>query len=79
MSSAEIGNNKWELDASRPPVLTPFGMAQIGIIGVFGLFFGWMLLQAVVAIVTPHEKSDLEKRIGGMNEAAPAAAPAETK
>lgn len=74
MSSSEIADNKWELQASRPQVSNFGGIAQIllmlGFIGVFG----YLILFSIIGAVTPkNEDSGLENQFKNMKaEAAPA-------
>ncbi len=76
MSSSEIADNKWELEASKPPITTPGALAQIVIVGSFSLVFLWILSFSVLGIVSPKKKTMADK-YGEMNaEAAPAEAPA---
>ncbi len=65
MSTAEIGDNRWEVSASKPPVGTAGGLLQLLMIGCFSVLFGWIAVSSVIAIVTPkkegtalHEKFD---------------------
>ena len=44
MSASEIADNKWELEASKPPVSDVGGILQILVVGLFTLMFGWMLM-----------------------------------
>lgn len=79
MSAAEIADNKWEAESTKPPIITPGGLAQILLMGLFGLFFVFILINSVIAIVTPHQESDLESQYKeklGSGEGAPAEAPA---
>lgn len=50
MSTAEIADNKWELEASKPPIATPGGLLQIAVIGLFAALFAWMMSFAVQGI-----------------------------
>lgn len=76
MSTAEIGDNKWEVSASKPPVATAAGLLQLVMIGAFALIFGWITVNSVIGIVTPkkNEASELEKQFA-KDAPAPAAAP----
>ncbi len=76
MSSAEIADNPWELSATKAPIATPGGLAQIILMVGFAIFFGWITVQSVIAIVTPKkENQGLEGQFKKLeNEAA---APAE--
>jgi hypothetical protein len=80
MSAAEIADNRWELAASKPPVTTFSGLAQMVLMGGFALFFGWIIAFSVVAIVTPKKDTGLAEQYKNLNvEGKPAAeaAPAE--
>ncbi|WAS95503.1 hypothetical protein [Nannocystis punicea] len=50
MSTAEIADNKWELEASKPPVATAGGILQILVIGFFAGLFAWMVMFAFQGI-----------------------------
>lgn len=70
MSAAEIADNKWELNATKPPVNTVAGIAQIALMVFFALFFLWIMVSSFIGIVTPKaEKSEYERAV----EAKPAA------
>lgn len=56
MSAAEIADNKWELQATKPPVGTMAGLMQILLMGGFAFFFVWIVIFSVVAIVTPKQE-----------------------
>ena len=82
MSSAEIADNPWELSATKPPVATVSGMAQILMMSGFAVFFGWLAVASVIAIITPRKEDQglagQFKKLEGGGQAAPAeAAPAE--
>lgn len=53
MSAAEIADNRWELKATKPPITSPAGLAQIILMGGFAAFFAWILVFSAIAIVTP--------------------------
>jgi len=76
MSAAEIADNKWESDSTKPPVITAAGIAQILLMGMFGLFFLYILIMSVVGIVTPHEDGALEQKYKEKLEHHDAATPA---
>ena len=44
MSASEIADNKWELEASKPPVSNVGGILQILIIVFFAGLFLWMMM-----------------------------------
>jgi hypothetical protein len=56
MSSAEIADNPWELSATKAPVATAGGLAQVLLMGGFAVFFGWMTVMSVYAAVTPKDE-----------------------
>jgi hypothetical protein len=61
MSAAEIADNKWELQAAKPPVGSLTGLMQILLMAGFGIFFVWIVIFSIIAIVTPKkEGSGLE-------------------
>ena len=53
MSSAEIADNKWEVSSTKAPVGSASGIAQILLMGGFAVFFVWIVIGSVIAIVTP--------------------------
>ncbi len=53
MSAAEIADNKWELSSTKAPVGSASGIAQIILMGGFGVFFVWIIVFSIIAIVTP--------------------------
>ena len=56
MSAAEIADNKWELQATKAPVGTMAGLLQILLMSGFAVFFVWIVIFSVVAIVTPKKE-----------------------
>ncbi|MEZ4428685.1 MAG: hypothetical protein R3A51_13465 [Nannocystaceae bacterium] len=75
MSASEIADNKWELEASRPPVKSLGAIAQIAVVGSFALIFGWILTFSLMGIFG-SKKESLADRYGEMTadgKAAPAA------
>lgn len=66
MSAAEIADNKWELTATKPPVTTVAGIAQITLMGCFGLFFLWIVGASAIAIVTPSKGGGLAQQYTDM-------------
>lgn len=84
MSSAEIADNKWELQATKPPVGNATGILQLVMMGGFIVMFGYLLVYSVIGIVTPKKEGGLADQYKNMSvegskaEAdAPAEAPAE--
>jgi hypothetical protein len=43
MSMSEIADNKWEVQAAKPPVSSVPAIAQILLIAVFAGIFAWIL------------------------------------
>ncbi|WAS95512.1 hypothetical protein [Nannocystis punicea] len=76
MSTAEISDNKWELEASRPPIGTTTGVLQIVVIAVFAGLFVWMLSFALRGIFGAQRET-LADQYGRLTvDGKPAAAPA---
>lgn len=69
MSVAEIADNKWELEAIKPPVKTPAAIGQIALIGGLGLFFLYITIMSVIAIVTPKKEGGLADQYKDLNAA----------
>jgi len=62
MSTAEIQDNKWEVEASQPP-LKNFGAVGIMIMmGGFSLFFVAVIIGAVMGSFTEVEEMDFGKK-----------------
>jgi len=68
MSTSEIADNKWELEASKPPIFTMPGLAQIGLFIGFIILFGYILGMSVVAMVTPKKESSLGEMYKNMKQ-----------
>lgn len=68
MSAAEIADNKWELQSTKPPVSSPGGIGQILLMGGFVLLFGWLIGSSIIGIVTPKsEDGSLAGQYKNMN------------
>ena len=48
MSISEIADNKWEVQAAKPPVTTVPAIFQILLIGAFAAVFVWILWFSMV-------------------------------
>jgi hypothetical protein len=59
MSASEIADNKWEVQASKAPVGSIGGLAQIVLFIGFIILFAYIIGMSVVAIVTPKKESGL--------------------
>lgn len=77
MSIAEIADNKWELEASKPPIATAGGILQIAIIGFFAALFAWMMTFAFQGIFGAKRDSlaDQYGRLTVDGKPAPASTP----
>jgi hypothetical protein len=56
MSAAEIADNKWELQAAKPPIGTAPAIAQLVLMTGFAGFFAWIIVSSVIGIVTPKKE-----------------------
>ena len=78
MSAAEIADNKWETEASKPQIFTPGSLAQLLMMGGFSLFFVYILLFSVIGMFSEKSESDLGSKFsnataeGAAAEAKPA-------
>ncbi len=74
MSNAEIADNKWEVQAAKPPIYTAAAISQLLMIAALAFIFLWLIKGSAEGIF--GEKRDgLAEAFGRMtNEAAPAAA-----
>ncbi|MBX7079168.1 MAG: hypothetical protein K1X88_08295 [Nannocystaceae bacterium] len=77
MSTAEIADNKWEVQASKPPVASAGGLLNLLMIIGFTALFIYITAMSVVAIVTPKSDNSLENQYKNMNKSAPTEAPAQ--
>lgn len=72
MSTAEIADNKWEVQASKPPVATVGGLMQLLMISGFAGLFGYLTVMSIIGAITPKpEVNHIEKGFG-QGGAAPA-------
>lgn len=79
MSTAEIADNKWEVQSSKPPVATAGGLLQLLMFVGFTALFGYLTIMSVVGAFAPKpEENRIEKQFSTKNKgaAAPAEAPA---
>jgi hypothetical protein len=56
MSAAEIADNKWEMESTKPPVSSLAGISQVVLMGGFALFFTLVIVGSLIAIVTPKSE-----------------------
>ncbi len=76
MSASEIADNKWEAQASKAPIGSAGGLAQILLFIGFILLFGYIIGMSVVAIVTPKKDSSLGEMYKNMKADGSGPAPA---
>lgn len=72
MSVAEIQDNKWEVQASKPPLTNPGAIGVIIMMSGFILFFVWVIVFSVIGSFTDTKEMDFSKT-QKVEEAAPAA------
>jgi len=61
MSLAEIQDNKWEVEATKPPLKNPGSIGIIAMMAGFMLFFVAVIIGAVVGSFTDTEEMDFDK------------------
>lgn len=61
MSVAEIQDNKWEVQAAKPPLMTPAGIGAMIMMGGFALFFLWVIIFSVIGSFTDTKEMDFSK------------------
>lgn len=76
MSTAEIADNKWEVQASKPPVATIGGLMQLLMISGFAGLFGYLTVMSIIGAITPKPEANHIEKGFGQGGSAPAAAPA---
>lgn len=74
MSTSEIADNKWEVEASKPPIFTAGGLAHVTFFVGFIAVFGYIFANSVIALVTPKQESSLGEMYKNIkqDDAAPA-------
>ncbi len=71
MSVAEIQDNKWEVQAAKPPITSPAAIGVIIMMSGFILFFVWVIIFSVIGSFTETKTMDFSKQ-QKVEEAAPA-------
>ena len=61
MSVAEIQDNKWEVEATKPPVVNAAGIGSIIMMSCFALFFVAVIIGAVIGSFTETSTMDFSK------------------
>jgi hypothetical protein len=56
MSSAEIADNKWEVQASKPQVGTASGIFQLIFMAGFVGIFSYLILFSIIGAVSPKKE-----------------------
>jgi len=56
MSAAEIADNKWELQSTKPELKSVSGVMQMVLMGGFIVMFGWLIVNSIIGIVTPKSE-----------------------
>jgi hypothetical protein len=60
MSLAEIQDNKWEVEATKPPVTNPGAIGIIIMMTAFSLFFVAIIIGSVIGSFTDTEVMNFE-------------------
>jgi hypothetical protein len=68
MSAAEIADNKWELESSKPPIKDAGAILQIVLMSGLGMIFVWIIFNSLLGAVTPAKDGGLEQQFKGMKE-----------
>jgi len=72
MSMSEIADNKWELDAAKPPTTTFGGICQILLITAFALIFVYIFQGSARGLFGAKREGGMADTYGKMgHEAAP--------
>lgn len=62
MSVAEIQDNKWEVEASKPPLKNVASIGVIIMMSCFILFFVWVIINSVIGSFTETSEMDFSKK-----------------
>lgn len=62
MSVAEIQDNKWEVTASKPEIVTAGGVGLMVMMAGFVGYFVWMVIFSVVGAFTDTKHMDFDKK-----------------
>jgi hypothetical protein len=75
MSTSEIADNKWEVQASKPQVANAAGIMQILLMVGFVGIFAYLIIFSIIGAVTPaKEDGGLAGQYKNMKPGAPAKA-----
>lgn len=61
MSTAEIADNRWEVEATKVETTNPAGLAQLILVAVFSLFFVGVALVAVYSLFAGPQEGSMEE------------------
>ena len=61
MSLAEIQDNKWEVEAVKPPITNPASLGIIVMMAGFMLFFVAVIIGAIIGSFTDPAEMDFDK------------------
>ncbi len=64
MSTAEIGDNKWEVSAAKPPVTSISGLSSLLMMSGFAVFFVLLIVGSLMGILS--EKNEDAGFVGGI-------------
>jgi hypothetical protein len=68
MSLAEIQDNKWEVEATKPPVTNPGAIGVIILMTSFSLFFVAIIIGSVIGAFTDPRAMDFEGKAPAASE-----------
>jgi hypothetical protein len=63
MSVAEIQDNKWELEVTKPPVTNPGAIGIIVMMIGFSMFFLFMIVGSVIGSFTETDTMNFDKKV----------------
>lgn len=61
MSTAEIADNRWEVEATKVEATNPAGLAQLILVGIFSVFFVGVALVAVYSLFAGPSEGSMEE------------------
>ncbi len=73
---SEIADNKWEVEAAKPPIMNFSGIVQILMMVAFSCLFLFILAGSVYGLVSPKQEGGWEDKLKNKPAAAAKAKPA---
>jgi hypothetical protein len=70
MSISEIADNKWEVQAAKPPVQTVPAIFQMLLIGSFAAVFAWILMFSLQGMFGAKREGGMAASYGKMTHEA---------